>query len=250
MPKSDTLFIAGDVEFVDRNPMGISLPQPWPQLEASQFRPDIVRRIYAFKQFMERIGRPTEADMILAVAGEGFTTDFTCSDLEIAKDDPHVRLKTNFLAAMGDCASEFRGFMPSNVWKVILALGLRPNPTEESTIFSQREHIPYPWWYADAVLHALGKVFQLFLHVQTRINQHTGLFLDHNCDCNHVIRGIKERTVIIAEMPRTNYTEATAAFFTHLLVECYVIGVIGLPTAFNLSPEGEELRRELERMVA
>jgi hypothetical protein len=238
-----TLFLSPTVRFVEPGAGG--LPPSWWQLRKEGFHPDLVLRAQRFCDFAAYDGCLPGAHMALDILATGFrrTAEFP----EVLPDDPHVRLKRNYRDALLTLASDFGNRISAVAWESVASLGLRPNPEQEATIFSQRDHLPYPWWLIDAILHSLSKVYVFFLHIQTRINERTGMVLHHNCDCNHMVAPLPSGQLIRCPIPARLVEEATAAFFTHLLIEVWVIGIKGLPTIFGLSPEGEELKREFER---
>lgn len=217
----------------------VDMPVVWQRLMARGFHRDLADRARAFALIAERGRYVRPAHEILRLTGEGFAKPFDRTPFEPVAGDAFYDIKRKALNAIDELAVEFGDRMPSTIWQTFAFMATRPNPLAMATILSQAKWLPLPWWYADAVLHALGKVYGLFLHVQSRIWRHTGLVLEHNCDCNHALQEPAGGTVDVL-LPRSRHPEATAALLSHLLCEAKLIAVDGLPFNLGLSPEAKE----------
>ncbi|MFZ2804115.1 MAG: hypothetical protein WA001_02740 [Patescibacteria group bacterium] len=218
----------------------VTLPEPWPRLIARGFHSDLLDRARAFLLLAEREQFVPEATEILRLTGEGFLTPFDRRPFEPAAGDPFADVKCRSLNALDQLSAEFGDRIPATVCQTFAFMATRPNPMERATILSMEKWLPLPWWYADAVLHAIGKVFGLMLHVHSRFYQHTGLVLEHNCDCNHAIQEPGEDGMVRAFLPKVRFSEASAALLSHLLCEGKLIAVDALPFNLGLSPEAAE----------
>ncbi len=219
----------------------VELPEVWRQLQDRGFHADLLDRADRFARLGERDGFREQAQEVLRITGEGFLKPFNSADFAPLADDPHYVLKTNVLAALQKLSYDFSNRVPSSVWNSLACLMTRENPTEEASILSQQDRLPIDWWYVDAVLHALGKPHALFLHVQSRIFQESGMFFDHNCDCEHSLQKPIEGGMLRYSLPKENIRKATAALLSHLLSESVLILVDKLPFAMGLSPETNEV---------
>lgn len=219
------------------------LPPVWQRLKADGFHPDLVLRAERFSAYMHREGHGAVGEKVLSLMGEGFKNPFDPELILIDEDDPYAELKNKIKNSFITLASTFGNRVSSVVWYALADLATRDDPTKDGSVFDHMDQFRYPWWIMDAILHGLGHVYGLSLHVQSEVNQATGRYIEHNCDCNHAVAAMPGITLIRANLPKERFKEATAALFTHVLNQTYVIGVLGLPTVLGVSPESEGLKR-------
>jgi hypothetical protein len=215
----------------------VALPTPWPTLTSDGFHPDLVLRARGFMLAAERMGFPEPAREVLAVLGEGFRTPFSKERFSPAADDADREMKEGVLTAITKLQEEFGDRISSSIWNSLACLGTRPNPREEAMIPDIQEHLPYPYWIVDTVLHAIGKVYRLKHHIDSVIYAHSGLVLDHNCDCSHSFYPADADGGIKCTLPRKNLEVATNALFSHTCCEALLIGALKLPFEMGVSPE-------------
>jgi hypothetical protein len=218
----------------------VRLPDPWPALEAGGFHDDLLVRARGFLLQAERLGFEAPAREFLRRAGEGFQTPFRASEVRISPNDPDRVLKERSLAALQSLADEFGDRVSSIVWRTFAFLATRPNPTRHTTILASKEHLPHPWWVADTVLHATGKVYGFMLNLHSRMSAATGMVFEHNCDCSCDIHAGDDYAVH-APLPSERRRVATAALFSHLLGESLLIMALKMPFEMGLSPEAAEV---------
>ena len=147
--------------------LSIDLPNPWSDLERRGFHSDLLLRAQAFMLFSQREGFGQGAWEILQWVGVGFNNGFPVHQTKFdpVAGDSDFDLKQNFVQAIKSLSLEFGDRISTVVWETLAFMGARPNPQEEATIVSQQRYLTIPWPMADAVLHALPKVYGLNLHV-------------------------------------------------------------------------------------
>ena len=231
------------------NPVDLSqkvvLPQPWEQLEKLGFKmggvnEDIYLRAKGFYLQCARKGCLEEACAWLEYAGEGSLNPFVGSEIAVTNDDPDADFKRRALQALGELATQFGRRIPSTVWRTLAFLATRPNPKQYKTILASRSHLPFDYWVADTVLHGLGEVYGLKDHINSMLFQHTGMILEHNCDCGCDMHPPEGDGVINASLPASRWQLATAALFSHLCGQSVLITFLKLPFEMGLSPEAAE----------
>ena len=215
----------------------VDMPDPWSALDG-RLDPDLVVRARGFKLRSMRDGLGSLADEVLRIVGSGFVEPFSSIRFrrKVEASDPAIQFKLKFLAALDGLAKEFAGRISAVVWNSLAVLGTRDNPHEEQRIRAVKD-LPHPWWFVDSVLHALGKVYGLHFHVQSRICRDTGYVLDHNCDCEHSAKEVIAGQGMNVLIPQTQFKTASAALLTHLFAETLLIGGMHLPFEFGVSGE-------------
>lgn len=219
------------------------IPPSWLKLGVRGFpHDDIGDRVAAFCRYGKERGMEEETWTVLEMLGQGFLKPFSIKEGfdGINAHAPHLKLKMRALKALEGLSEEFGDRVSSVVWRSLAALVTRDNPTEEVTIPSIADRLPYPYWMVDAVLHALGKVYGLKMHIDSRIWETTGMILEHNCDCNHALKPVSQNGSVNNYLPRERWQEATAALFTHTVAEALFILKMHLPFALGLSPEAKK----------
>lgn len=218
------------------------MPPAWDHLMRRKFHGDLLLRIKCFQQHAEREGYATAVESSLNVVCESYTMPFDPTAFKPQASDPDASLKSDFLKATEVLSEDFGSRMPSLAWNVLAFMGTRDNPTTKQTILSQsdalKQHYLH-WTEADAVLHALGKVYGLMLHVQSRIYEHTGMLLEHSCDCNSDLYALESNGAIRVLLQKRHHAEHTAAFLSHLLSEITLIQHLKLPFEMGLTPDLE-----------
>ena len=218
----------------------VTLPNPWPTLEQSGFHQDLLDRAKGFMLQAKRLGFEEQAMDFLGRLGEGFMTPFKANSIIIADNDPDREFKVKALVALQELSDEFGDRVSSIVWQTFAFLATRPNPTGYATILSSKDHLPFPWWVADSVLHGVGKVYGFMLHIHTKMVQQSGVVFEHNCDCGCDVHGGGKGFDVSAPLRTGRHTLATAALMSHLMGECLLITGLGMPFEMGLSPEAAE----------
>ncbi len=214
----------------------------WKALAAGGFHDDLVLRARRFAIYGEdhRCGDAMAA--VLDMLGNGFLNRFIPADhYDITDNDPHAGIKRGCLTALEQLSAEFGDRVSGVVWHSLATLACREDPLRETTILSIGNHLPYPWWMVDAVLHGLGKVYGLKMHIDSRIYHESGMMLEHNCDCNHALKPVLNNGGILNFLPPDRWQEATAALFTHIASEALMMLTMQLPFALGISPESREV---------
>lgn len=219
----------------------ITLPRPWDELERQGFHEDLLMRARGFFLAAKHHGFEEAAAEFLTRVGNGFMRPFNRTKFEPKANDPDGPLKRSVLDGLSGLADEFSGRIPSIVWDTFAYLGTRPNPLAYETILAQKEHLPFPWWLADTVLHATGKVYGLKHHMDSRIFAACSMIFEHNCDCGCKLYSPETGGVIKAHLPPENQRLATAALFSHLCSESLLIMALKMPFEMGVSPEAAEL---------
>lgn len=218
----------------------VALPDPWAQLAKRGFHEDLLARARGFMLAAERLGFHEIASESLALLGHGFEEPFSAEPFLPTENDPDRAFKRNHLTALSALSEEFGDRVSSVVWETFAFLGTRPDPMKEATILSVKQYLTIPWWFADTVLHAAGKVYGLKLHIDSRIFAGTGMVLEHNCDCSHSARAPQRDGQVSCLIAPHKFKEATAALMSHLLSESLLIGALKMPFDMGLSPEAAE----------
>ncbi len=216
----------------------VKLPEPWQSL-SKRIDDDLWIRAKGFKLAAVRLGFGDVADEALSVVGRGFAEEFSPQRFAPKLNDPHQDFKKKFLGALQALSKEFGNRVSGAVWETLAALGTRENPHTETSILSVKDRLTLPWWMADAILHAMGKVFGWKLHVDSRLFAATGMVMEHNCDCNHAARMPLNGAVSCFISP-DKFREATAALLSHILSESLLIGGLKMPFEMGVSPEARE----------
>ena len=219
----------------------VTLPEPWPALQRAGFHEDIVLRAKGFFLQARRLGFENQATEFLMWIGEGFLKPFSKDDFAPDPNDPDRALKINVLQSLERLSNEFGDRVSSVVWRTLAYLGTRPNPEKYASILSQKEHLPFAWYLADTVLHGLGKVYGLKLHIDSRIFQYAQVALEHNCDCGCDIHGLDSDGKIASFLKPERVQLATAALFSHLCGESLLIMGLKMPFEMGVSPEAHEV---------
>jgi hypothetical protein len=220
----------------------IAMPDCWRALEKHESMADLCERARKFLIFSQGNEFEDEAHETLQILGEGFTCLSRIEDSYQCIRENTV-IARSAMAAMNSLLKDFQGRVSSVVWVALASLLGRQNPLKEESIIRLEAQLPYPFWLIDAIIHALGKVYLLSLHVQSRIFQYTGLIFDHNCDCNHALKPLKTGKISSVFLPKGQIRTATAALFTHILCETFLIRKHGLPFALGVSSEMQELQK-------
>lgn len=217
-----------------------NMPAVWVRLEKDGFHDDLVSRAKGFLAKARRDGHEDLAVSVLEWLGEGFTRKFDPQRFMPSADDPHRDLKINFVNGMKKLSEDFGDRVSAVVWESLVFLGTRGDPTKEATIRSQAKYLVHPWWLVDTSLHAVGKVFGFFMHVQSRVFESAGVALEHNCDCNHVVFEPQNGGSVRVFLPDSRKKEATAALLSHLFSESFLIGVAKFPFEMGITEEWKE----------
>jgi len=222
----------------------VTLPDPWMTLLSRGFHPDLALRAKAFLLHSRVKNFEEEAWEFLDRLGEGFLNPFRSSDIEIALDDPDREYKMQALAALQELSDEFGDRISAIVWQTYPFLATRPSPGKYATILSAKPYLPFPWWLADTVLHGMGKVYGLMMHIQSHMFLRTGRIFEHNCDCGCDVHGGGSDFIVQASLLRSRYDMATAALFSHLCGDSALIMFLEMPFAMGLSPEAAQVMAE------
>lgn len=219
----------------------VTLPQPWPALETNDFHADILLRVKGFMLTAQRLNFGEAAEEFLKYLGQGFLTRFDAGRFPIKPSDPDAALKRKALDALTELAQEFDGRISTIVWETLAYLATRPNPQGYESILNSQEHLPFPWYIADTVLHAIGKVFGLKHHIDTVFYRHTGFAFEHNCDCSCDLHPLDSEGKINSPLPTPKHLMATAALNSHLMSESLLIMALHMPFEMGVSPEAAEV---------
>lgn len=225
------------------NPMvPITLPAAWQALERQGFETSLVLRARGYLHRARRDGPIDErvARTVLRWTGEGFLRPFRASDFIVNAEDPDAELKHRALLALDHLARELDGLVPSVVWHSYAYLFLRAQPTVHATILSQQAALPYPWWLVDTVLHAMPKVYDLMLHVQSRFFAETGCIVNHGCDCGCDIQPLIHGACVRYSLDRSHFLNRAEALLAHIFSEAILLGVKRYPAELGVSPEASE----------
>ena len=218
-----------------------TLPQEWQKLEASGFHPDLVERARAHAAYAEHKGKTDNAYTTLKVIGYSFLVPFDRGKLA-----PDSRVRNGVLSALDELATFYGDRVPSVVWHSFAHIALRENPTEEQSILREAggNKLPAHFTLVDSCLHAAGLVYTFILHVQTVFQRHTGMVLNHNCDCNCSLVSVETCDTPVADfLPKADsITGMTASLLTHLLAETWKLQECCLPFAYGISEESAAIR--------
>jgi hypothetical protein len=222
-----------------------TLPQEWQKLEASGFHPDLVERARAHAAYAEHKGKTDNAYTTLSVIGHSLLVPFTGVN-DRGKPAPDSRVRNGVLSALDELATFYGDRVPSVVWHSFAHIALRENPTEEQSILREAggDKLPAHYTLVDSCLHAAGLVYTFMLHVQTVFQRHTGMVLNHNCDCNCSLVSVETCvTPVAAFLPKADsITGMTASLLTHLLAETWKLQECCLPFAYGISEESAAIR--------
>lgn len=210
------------------------LPAPWPTLRNSM-SPLLYERVARFWTVAHEDGKEKFLVGPLVVLGESFLN--ARKPIQV----PNVRTNESFNAQKWECACRQLHVtfpdIPPLLWETIASLGNRPNPTVETSIINVQDDLPFAWGICDAALHALGKSYGLFFHVQNELKDRTGHVLLHGCGCDHVVAAFRKSEGSFPKIPDDRAREFKVAkeWLDHFLSELYLIFVVGLP--FRMNPE-------------
>lgn len=223
----------------------IKVPAAWLALEGT-LDPDLFERGIRYNAFAHRLSgvipqATRMADDFLGIIARGFSEPFNPAPFQPALDDPDFDVKTANLNAIIDLACEFEGRVPNVVWETYAFLGTRPDPQQYATIMTHMDRLPHAYWVCDSVLHAMGKVYGLSMHMQSRVHAATGGVIEHNCDCGCDWRPTPESGMVRQFIEPERIKLATAALLSHLFGESFLIGILGMPFNLGLSPEAAEV---------
>ena len=83
---------------------------------------------------------------------------------------------------------EFRGRVSVLVWESLACIAVQTEASDdEAASIRGRQDLLLPWQEVDAVLHAIAKPYDFFMHVQTRFCE-AGFLLSHFGECGCCIR--------------------------------------------------------------
>lgn len=234
-----------EIEPVDPQAVAVSaLPAPWPRLAAQGFHSDLLLRARGMHPWGQRYEGGKHAATVaevLRLLGESFERRFDAGVFPVVSGDPHETLKRGAVAAMTELDSEFGDRVPALLWESLAYLGTRGDPTRMRSILVEKEALPAPYWLVDACLHAWPIVYGFADHVRSRFFAHTGMRLEHNCDCGCAIMPAGDDGVLRAFLPRQRWREATSALMSHLFDQIITIVVLKLPFELGVSPEAPEI---------
>lgn len=220
----------------------ITLPDPWPELIRREFHVDLLERARGFASRLDQLGGDMKVaglDMLSGL-GRGFLMPFQATEYILDSTDIDYELRMNALNALQGMSDYFGDRVSSLVWHTFAFMMVRPEPTERRTIISMQSHLPLPYWVADVVLHATGKVYGFKRHLDSELFLGAGVVTEHNCDCSHSIYPPDMGGMIVDCLPEDRVEEATAALFSHLLCESILLGGLGMPFNMGVSPEAAE----------
>ena len=208
------------------------LPAPWPRLQPN-FHPHLYDRAQRFWTCVVEDGYQEWLIEPIVTLGESYLRKFDRNKY------PHQHYGNfctgEWLDALEQLAGENILISPI-LWETLAALGTRDNPLEEDAI-PLVKGLPHAWGICDASVHALGKAYELFFHVQERLRQHSGHVLLHNCACNHIVHDVRMVSGSFPLMPDTENARdhQAKAWLDHFMSELYLMFVNGLP--FRMNPE-------------
>ncbi len=209
----------------------VSLAAPERQVQRPALRPGAAVLTAAVQDgYQEWLTAP------IVALGESFLKPFD------SRAYPHKHYGAFFctdtwLSGVDALALEFGADFSPILWDTIASLGTRENPLEEDTILNVQGELPYAWGICDAALHALGKTYGLFLHVQERLRRHSGHVLMHDCGCSHALQDILEvsGSFPLLKPEEPVYFKMKKAWLDHFMGELYLMFVDGFP--FRMNPE-------------
>jgi len=218
------------------------LPREWQELEAKGFHPDLLERARAHTAYAKRRGQTGNATATLAVIGHSYSAPFDATSYPDARQP----LSKRVLAALSELSKFYDDRVPSVVWHSFAHIALRENPTQEQSILREAGggNLPAHYTIVDSCLHAAGLVYTFMLHVQSVFQRHTGMVLNHNCDCNCSLVSVESCTTpLLAFTPsRASVAGMTASLLTHLLAETWKLQEDCLPFAYGLSEESAAIQ--------
>lgn len=227
----------------------VSLPAEWQSLELNRFHPDLVERARAHLAYADQRGKTNNAVATLSVIGHSYRVPFDVKSYR-SQSSQNLGVITGVLSALGELAEFYVDRVPSIIWHSFAHIALRDNPTEEQSILREAGNSKLPAHYTivDSCLHAAGLVYTFMLHVQTVFQRHTGMVLNHNCDCNCSLVSVEACTAPATEfVPReSSVASMTASLLTHLLAETWKLQEDGLPFAYGISEESEAIQALLK----
>lgn len=209
-------------------------------MSAVRLDKDLADRAKGYWMQAVRLGMSDVAQEFLGHMARGYATPFNRAKFQPKPGDAFYDQKTAALDAFEDLAEQFSGRISNIVWESLAYLATRPDPTKEQSILAEKDHLPLPYYVVDTVLHALGKVYGLKLHIDSTIFQRSGMIFEHNCDCSCYWQPPNEGGISVFLDP-SRFQEATAALFSHLVSESLLLMGLKMPFEMGLSPEAAEI---------
>lgn len=240
---SENLAIA--VEFIDIEiAQKAILPEPWPDLIASGFHPDLADRAFAHFAYCQKHDFSYNAAIVLTEIGNGFVRPFNRNFFEPQRDDEFFGLKRSALDAIEELAAFYGDRISAVIWNSLAHLAARSEPEVEKSILKEAADGSLPYHYAivDSALHATGLVYPFLLHVNSVMFAHTSRILIHNCDCGCSLVNLEAiGGEIRYELPRENIIKASQSVLTHFLAETVKLMELFLPFSYSITPEAREI---------
>jgi hypothetical protein len=213
-----------------------------PAMQEIKLDHDLKLRAQGFWQQSQRLGFEPEAVEFLTYLGAGFKNKFNRTKFEPKEGDLYFQEKTRVLDAIEELSIQFDGRISTIVWESLAYLGTRPDPTKYASILAEKQYLPLPYYIVDTVLHALGKVYGLKLHIDSVIFRHSGMIFEHNCDCSCSFHKPQDDGGGLAVfLSPERFPEATGALFSHLVSESLLLMGLKMPFEMGLSPESGEI---------
>lgn len=214
----------------------VSLPV---EIETLGLDEDLLLRAKGFWLQAERLGLQAVAAEFLKYLGLGYAHKFDRSKFEPKPGDLYFEQKKQVLDALEELSVQFDGRISSIVWETYAYLGTRPDPTKDQSILAEKDHLPLPYYIVDTVLHAVGKVYGLKMHIDSTVFQRSGMIFEHNCDCSCSFKSPHSGGLGVF-LDNSRHKEATAALFSHLVSESLLLMGLKMPFEMGLSPEAAE----------
>lgn len=217
-----------------------SMPSMPAQMTEIKLDADLQERVKGYYLQSQRLGMEEVSQEFLKYLAIGFLVPFSREKFEPLPGDLYFDQKQRLLTALEELSQEFSGRIPSIVWDSLAYLGTRPDPTKDATILAEVDRLPHPYYVVDTVLHALGKVYGLKMHIDSTVYGYSGMIFEHNCDCSCSFRAPNAGGLAVFLMPE-KHKEATAALLSHLLSESLLLMGLKMPFEMGLSPEAAQI---------
>ena len=220
----------------------VDLPHPWPQLQAQDFHHDLLAQAQGYLLLADRFGFAELAREVLKLLGQGFLTPFDRKQFEYLVGGPYADVQTKTLDVLEGLSQQFGDRISSVVWNSFAFLGTVPDPTVETSILSRQESLTHPYWLVDSCLHAVGKCYQLLLHIEMCMSRAGAGLFEHACGCE---AHIAPSTIGKVEynLASESYKKVSFALWSHTLSESLLIGGLHMPFEMGFSPYAADVMK-------
>lgn len=208
---------------------------------------DLIMRAYAHLMWTEREAAACNqphwvgnAKAFLSSIAKGLLNPFDKQAFMPEPGDKTYAFKVSVLDAIEEVSQFYGNRVSSVLWDSFAYLGTREDPEVSRSILKEANALPHHYGIVDTMLHASAKCYKLLLTVQSSMYKHTGMVIDHNCDCDcslvNLVGGVGDMAVIFAIKPNQIH-EATQSAFTHMCAESHLILNCKLPFEYTVTKE-------------